>query len=146
MVLGLGTSSTAAHALDRIGELLHCGILRDVVSILTSEWAVGRAAAAVGIPLADLNTHPVVNLSNDNTDEVDPALNLVKGQGGSVLCEKVVEGANRRFVVIVDKSKFVSRLGASDLGSPWRPSPSAGSSLSAASEASSMACRALISS
>ncbi|WOK99918.1 hypothetical protein Cni_G08630 [Canna indica] len=117
MVLGLGTGSTAAHALDRIGELLRCGVLRDVVGIPTSEWAAARAAAA-GIPLADLNTHPVVDLSIDGADEVDPALNLVKGRGGSLLREKMVEGASRRFVVIVDESKIVSRLGGSGLAVP----------------------------
>ncbi|CAL9073558.1 unnamed protein product [Musa acuminata var. zebrina] len=117
MVLGLGTGSTAAHALDRIGDLLRCGVLRDIVGIPTSEWAAVRAAAA-GIPLSDLNAHPVVDLSIDGADEVDPALNLVKGRGGSLLREKMVEGASRRFVVIVDDSKLVPRLGASGLAVP----------------------------
>ncbi|KAG6474087.1 hypothetical protein ZIOFF_068011 [Zingiber officinale] len=105
MVLGLGTGSTAAHALDRIGDLLRGGALRDVVGIPTSEWAAARAAAA-GIPLTNLNVHPVVDLSIDGADEVDPFLNLVKGRGGSLLREKMVEGASRRFVVIVDDSKL----------------------------------------
>ncbi|WOL17563.1 hypothetical protein Cni_G26356 [Canna indica] len=117
MVLGLGTGSTAAHALDRIGELLRCGALRNIVGIPTSEWAAARAAAA-GIPLTDLNSHPVIDLSIDGADEVDPALNLVKGRGGSLLREKMVEGASRRFVVIVDESKLVPRLGASGLAVP----------------------------
>ncbi|KAG6491078.1 hypothetical protein ZIOFF_052410 [Zingiber officinale] len=99
MVLGLGTGSTAAHALDRIGDLLRGGDLRDIVGIPTSEWAAG-------IPLTDLAAHPVVALSIDGADEVDPALNLVKGRGGSLLREKMVEGASRRFVVIVDDSKL----------------------------------------
>ncbi|KAG6525441.1 hypothetical protein ZIOFF_015397 [Zingiber officinale] len=105
MVLGLGTGSTAAHALDRIGDLLRGGDLRDIVGIPTSEWAAG-------IPLTDLAAHPVVALSIDGADEVDPALNLVKGRGGSLLREKMVEGASRRFVVIVDDSKLVPRLEA----------------------------------
>lgn len=117
MVLGLGTGSTAAHALDRIGNLVRCGALRNVVGIPTSEWAATRAAAA-GIPLTDLNVHPVVDLSIDGADEVDPFLNLVKGRGGSLLREKMVEGASRRFVVIVDESKLVPRLGGSGLAIP----------------------------
>ncbi|WOL20144.1 putative ribose-5-phosphate isomerase 1 [Canna indica] len=76
----MGTGSTVAHALDRIGELLRYGVLRDVIGISTSEWVAGRAAA-IEIPLVDLNTHPVVDLSIDSADEVDPALNLVKGLG-----------------------------------------------------------------
>ncbi|XP_065022354.1 probable ribose-5-phosphate isomerase 1 [Musa acuminata AAA Group] len=117
MVIGLGTGSTAAHALDRIGDLIRSGALRDVVGIPTSEWAAARAAAA-GIPLSDLNAHPVVDLSIDGADEVDPALNLVKGRGGSLLREKMVEGTSRRFVVIVDDSKLVPRLAASGLAVP----------------------------
>ncbi|CAL9755124.1 unnamed protein product [Musa acuminata subsp. burmannicoides] len=117
MVLGLGTGSTAAHALDRIGDLILRGELRDIVGIPTSEWAAARAASA-GIPLTDLNAHPVIDLSIDGADEVDPALNLVKGRGGSLLREKMVEGASRRFVVIVDESKLVPRLGASGLAIP----------------------------
>ncbi|KAJ8485719.1 hypothetical protein OPV22_018204 [Ensete ventricosum] len=117
MVLGLGTGSTAAHALDHIGDLIRRGELRDIVGIPTSEWAAARAASA-GIPLTDLNAHPVIDLSIDGADEVDPALNLVKGRGGSLLREKMVEGASRRFVVIVDKSKLVPRLGASGLAVP----------------------------
>ncbi|KAG6524395.1 probable ribose-5-phosphate isomerase 1 [Zingiber officinale] len=117
MVLGLGTGSTAAHALDRIGDLLRGGNLRDIVGIPTFEWATARAAAA-GIPLTDLAAHPVVDLSIDGADEVDPALNLVKGRGGSLLREKMVEGASRRFVVIVDGSKLVPRLGGSGLAIP----------------------------
>uniref|UniRef100_A0A1D1XUD6 ribose-5-phosphate isomerase n=1 Tax=Anthurium amnicola TaxID=1678845 RepID=A0A1D1XUD6_9ARAE len=117
MVLGLGTGSTAAHALDRIGELIRRGDLRGVVGIPTSRWAEARAAAA-GIPLSDLGAHPVVDISIDGADEVDPGLNLVKGRGGSLLREKMVEGASRRFVVIVDETKLVRRIGASDHAVP----------------------------
>lgn len=112
MVLGLGTGSTAAHALDRIGDLIRRGELRDVLGIPTSRWAEARAAAA-GIPLTDLGAHPAVDLSIDGADEVDPGLNLVKGRGGSHLREKMVEGAGRRLVVIVDETKLVPRIGAS---------------------------------
>lgn len=117
MVLGLGTGSTAAHALDRLGDLLRCGVLRDIVGIPTSLKTAAHAAA-VGIPLSDLDAHPVIDLSIDGADEVDPALNLVKGRGGSLLREKMIEGASRRFVVIVDESKLVPCLGGSGLAVP----------------------------
>ncbi|CAA6671399.1 unnamed protein product [Spirodela intermedia] len=94
MVLGLGTGSTAAHALDRIGELLRQGKLRDIVGIPTSKKTEAHAAA------------------------VDPELNLVKGRGGSLLREKMIEGASRRFVVIVDETKLVERIGGSGLAVP----------------------------
>lgn len=117
MVIGLGTGSTAVHALDRLGDLIRRGILRDIVGIPTSKKTEVHARA-VGIPLSDLDTHPVVDLSIDGADEVDRHLNLVKGRGGSLLREKMIEGASKRFVVIVDESKMVSLLGGSGLAVP----------------------------
>ncbi|XP_072961191.1 probable ribose-5-phosphate isomerase 1 [Typha angustifolia] len=117
MVVGLGTGSTAAHALDRLGDLIRRGILTDVVGIPTSLKTEAHATK-VGIPLSDLGTHPVVDISIDGADEVDTALNLVKGRGGSLLREKMIEGASKKFVVIVDESKLVTCLGGSGLAVP----------------------------
>jgi ribose 5-phosphate isomerase A len=111
MTLGLGTGSTAAHALDRLGELLRTGALAGVTGVPTSLKTEAHAAR-VGIPLVPLaGGGGGIHLSIDGADEVDPELNLVKGRGGSLLREKMVEGAGDRFVVIVDDSKLVSRLG-----------------------------------
>ncbi|RYR61546.1 hypothetical protein Ahy_A04g018723 isoform B [Arachis hypogaea] len=99
MVLGLGTGSTAKHAVDRVGELLRQGKLKDII----------------GIPTSNLDSHPVVDLAIDGADEVDPYLNLVKGRGGSLLREKMVEGACKKFVVIIDESKLVNYIGGSGL-------------------------------
>ncbi|XP_050372219.1 probable ribose-5-phosphate isomerase 2 [Argentina anserina] len=117
MVLGLGTGSTAKHAVDRIGDLLRQGKLHNIVGIPTSK-RTHEQAVSVGIPLADLDSHPVIDLAIDGADEVDPNLNLVKGRGGSLLREKMVEGACRKFVVIVDESKLVKHLGGSGLAMP----------------------------
>ncbi|PKA63503.1 putative ribose-5-phosphate isomerase [Apostasia shenzhenica] len=117
MVIGLGTGSTAAHALDRLGDLIRRGVLRDIVGIPTSKKTEAHARA-VGIPLSDLDAHPFVDLAIDGADEVDPYLNLVKGRGGSLLREKMIEGASRRFVVIVDETKMVNVLGGSGLAVP----------------------------
>lgn len=117
MVLGLGTGSTAKHAVDRIGELLRQGKLHNIVGIPTST-KTHEQALALGIPLSDLDTHPHVDLAIDGADEVDPFLNLVKGRGGSLLREKMVEGACRKFIVIVDESKLVKHLGGSGLAMP----------------------------
>ncbi|KAF7808791.1 putative ribose-5-phosphate isomerase 2 [Senna tora] len=117
MVLGLGTGSTARHAVARIGELLSQGKLTNIIGIPTSKVTHDQALAA-GIPLSDLDSHPVVDLAIDGADEVDPYLNLVKGRGGSLLREKMVEGACKRFVVIVDDSKLVTHLGGSGLAMP----------------------------
>lgn len=110
MRLGLGTGSTVAHFLDLLGEALASGRLADVVGVPTSEWTAGRARA-LGIPLTTLEDTPELDLCVDGADEVDPALDLVKGLGGALLREKIVAGASRRFVVMVDASKEVDRLG-----------------------------------
>ncbi|CAH8337386.1 unnamed protein product [Eruca vesicaria subsp. sativa] len=117
MVVGLGTGSTAKHAVARIAELLRQGKLQNIIGIPTST-TTHEQAVSLGIPLSDLDSHPVVDLSIDGADEVDPSLNLVKGRGGSLLREKMVEGASKKFVVIVDDSKLVPHLGGSGLAVP----------------------------
>ncbi|XP_043721595.1 probable ribose-5-phosphate isomerase 2 [Telopea speciosissima] len=117
MVLGLGTGSTAKFAVERIGELLQEGKLKNIVGIPTSK-KTHEQAMSLGIPLSDLDSLPVIDLAIDGADEVDPYLNLVKGRGGSLLREKMVEGACRKFIVIVDESKLVPYLGGSLLAMP----------------------------
>jgi ribose 5-phosphate isomerase A len=111
MVLGLGTGSTNRYVIDIIGERVQSGVLQGIVGVPTSERTAAQARA-LGIPLATLIEHPVLDLVIDGADEVDPALNLIKGLGGALLREKIVEIAARRFVVVVDESKLVERLGS----------------------------------
>ena len=110
MVVGLGTGSTAVWAIRAIGAALGDGRLRDVVGIPTSTVSA-RDATEVGIPLVTLAERPVVDLTIDGADEVDPALNLIKGHGGALLREKVVAQASRREVIVVDDSKPSPQLG-----------------------------------
>ncbi|KAL3830818.1 hypothetical protein ACJIZ3_019620 [Penstemon smallii] len=117
MVVGLGTGSTAKHAVDRIAYLLQQGKLKDIVGIPTSSITHNQAVS-LGIPLSDLDSHPVIDLTIDGADEVDPNLNLVKGRGGSLLREKMVESASKKFIVIVDESKMVKHIGGSKLAMP----------------------------
>ncbi|MQL77903.1 hypothetical protein Taro_010325 [Colocasia esculenta] len=81
MVLGFDTGSTAAHSLDRIGDLIHRGELarRHWDPYLTETEA---HASAIDIPLNDLGSHPGVFLSINGSNEVDLGLNLVKGRSG----------------------------------------------------------------
>ncbi|GJR06283.1 probable ribose-5-phosphate isomerase 2 [Tanacetum coccineum] len=117
MILGLGTGSTAKHAIDRIGELLRQGKLSNIIGIPTST-ITHEQALSLNIPLSDLDTHPVLDLAIDGADEVDPNMNLVKGRGGSLLREKMIEGCCKKFVVIVDESKLVDYVGGSGLALP----------------------------
>jgi len=110
MTVGLGTGSTAVWAIRAIGTALSDGRLRDIVAIPTSNES-DRNAREVGIPIVTLAEHPVVDLTIDGADEVDPALNLIKGHGGALLREKVVAQASRREVIVVDDSKPSRQLG-----------------------------------
>lgn len=110
MVVGLGTGSTTQFALERLGELIRSGRLVDVVGI-PSSVRTETAARELGIPLTDFETHPVIDVTIDGADEVDPELNLIKGGGGALLREKVLAQATRRNIIIVDESKLAPRLG-----------------------------------
>jgi len=112
MVVGLGTGSTAAFAVERLGEKLKSGELKDIVAIPTS-IRTKEQSEELGIPLVSLDTHSVLDVAIDGADEVDPALNLVKGRGGALLREKMVEVMAKKFIVIVDESKLVDGLGIS---------------------------------
>lgn len=111
MVLGLGTGSTARYAVEMIGERLRDGRLRDIVGVPTSK-ATEKIATEVGIPLTSLREHPVIDLTIDGADEVDPHLILIKGLGGALVREKIVARASRQVVIIVDESKLVRVLGS----------------------------------
>lgn len=112
MVVGLGTGSTAAFAVERLGQKLASGELTDIVAIPTS-IRTKEQAESLSIPLVSLDTHPILDVAIDGADEVDPALNLVKGRGGALLREKMVEVQADKFIVIVDESKLVDGLGIS---------------------------------
>ncbi len=110
MVIGLGSGSTAYFAVMTIGMLLAEGHLKDIVGIPTSE-ETARLAHQQHIPLSTLDKHPVVDITIDGADEIDPNLNLIKGLGHSLLREKIVVSATKRFIVISDNRKLVDHLG-----------------------------------
>ena len=112
MVVGLGTGSTAYYAVEHLGQKLSNGELKNIVAIPTSV-RTKEQAESLNIPLVTLDTHPVLDVAIDGADEVDPKLNLVKGRGGALLREKMVEVQAKKFVVIVDESKLVDGLGVS---------------------------------
>jgi ribose 5-phosphate isomerase A len=108
MKLGLGTGSTAKHFVDLLGEKVRSGM--KVVGVPTSE-ATRAQAEACGIALTTLDEIDHLDLTVDGADEVDPALNLIKGGGGALLREKIVAAASARMIVIADESKWVDALG-----------------------------------
>lgn len=110
MVVGLGTGSTAILAVHHIAKLLECGDLTDIVGISTS-IRTEEAALELGIPLTTLEEQPIIDLTIDGADEVDPQLDVIKGGGGALLREKIVAQATKRQVIIVDESKPSQMLG-----------------------------------
>ncbi len=110
MVVGLGTGSTAIHATRRIATLLRQGTLRDITGFATSR-AVWAEAARLAIPMLPENMPRAIDLTIDGADEIDPALNLIKGGGGALLREKLVAQASHRVIIIADDTKLSPRLG-----------------------------------
>jgi ribose 5-phosphate isomerase A len=108
MVLGLGSGSTATLLVRALARRAQAGLRFEGVP---SSEATGSLALSLGLKIFTLEDRPKLDLAIDGADEVDPALNLIKGLGGALLREKVVASAAARFVIVVDPSKLVDRLG-----------------------------------
>jgi ribose 5-phosphate isomerase A len=110
MVVGLGSGTTAEHAVRELGRRVREGGLK-VRGVPTSE-KVARLARQVGIPLTTLEETPELDLTIDGADEVDlGTLDAIKGLGGALLREKIVALASKEEIFVVDESKVVQRLG-----------------------------------
>jgi ribose 5-phosphate isomerase A len=108
-VVGLGSGSTAAYAIEEIGneiarEKLH------VLGVPTSYQAF-MLAVKHGIPITTLDEHPVLDVTIDGADQVDGELNMIKGMGGALTREKIVACASKRNIIVADASKKVRVLG-----------------------------------
>jgi ribose 5-phosphate isomerase A len=109
MVVGLGSGTTAAYAIEALARRHRQGLR--FVGIPTSEYAAAQAAAA-GIPLTSFSEHRQIDLTIDGADEVERGtLNLIKGLGGALVREKIVAAASHRLAIVVDGGKLVDRLG-----------------------------------
>jgi ribose 5-phosphate isomerase A len=108
MLVGLGTGSTAYFAVERVGQKLKSGELKDVRCIPTSV-RTKEQAESLKIPLITLNElskGQMLDVAIDGADAVDPDMSLVKGGGGALLREKMVEIMSKKFICIVDESKL----------------------------------------
>jgi ribose 5-phosphate isomerase A len=109
MVVGLGSGSTAALAVNAIGRRAP-----RIIGIATSE-STAALARQVGIQLTTLAERPRIDLTIDGADEIEVGtLHLIKGRGGALLREKIVASATERLVIVADESKVVDRLTAAD--------------------------------
>ena len=109
MVVGLGTGSTATFLIDALAARVQEGLR--IEAIATSERSAAQARAG-GIRVIGFDATQDIDLDIDGADEIETGrLDLIKGLGGALLREKIVAASSRRFVVIADDSKLVSRLG-----------------------------------
>jgi ribose 5-phosphate isomerase A len=108
-VVGLGSGSTAAYAIEMLGER----IKRESLSVLgvPTSYQAFLLAAKHGIAVTTLEEHGVIDVTIDGADQIDPKLNLIKGMGAALAREKIVASASKQNVIIADESKKVQALG-----------------------------------
>lgn len=110
MTVGLGTGSTAIHAVREIARRHAAGELEGIKTFATSA-GIAQVATEAGLPLLGPQGPIEIDVTIDGADEVDPQLNLIKGGGGALLHEKIVAQSTRREVIVVDESKLSDCLG-----------------------------------
>ena len=110
MMVGLGTGSTAYYFVAELGRRIKEEGLN--ITAVTTSSVTYEQAEGLGIPLKAIDDVEVVDLTVDGADEVDPALNGIKGGGGALLMEKIVATNSKDCIWIVDESKQVETLGA----------------------------------
>jgi ribose 5-phosphate isomerase A len=106
MRVGLGTGSTVHFTIVALGE-----IQPDIACTATSK-RTHDLATSLGLRVVAPDEIGHLDVMIDGADEVDPDFNLTKGGGGAHTREKLVARMSDRFVVVIDESKLVDRLGA----------------------------------
>lgn len=108
-IVGLGTGSTSSYVIKEIGRRMREeGI--NILAIPTS-FKSKDLAIECGIPLTTLDKNPSPDIAIDGADQVDPKINLIKGMGGALTREKIVDSAAKTLVIVVDASKVTKNLG-----------------------------------
>ena len=108
MSLGLGSGTTSAIFIKELGERVKQGLrIRGIATSAASQ----QLAESLSIPITNFNDCPELDLAIDGADEIGPGLALIKGGGGALLREKIVESVARRFIVVADATKLVHTLG-----------------------------------
>jgi len=108
-IVGLGSGSTAAYALQEIGRMIHRKGWK-ILGVPTSHQAF-LLAVNCGIPTTTLNEHPKLDLTIDGADQLDSELNMIKGMGGALTREKIVAFSSKQNVIVADETKLVKKLG-----------------------------------
>lgn len=109
MIVGLGTGSTVRYMVDALGKRVKEEGL-NIVGVTTSNRTT-KQAESLGITIRDIDDVDHIDLCIDGADEVDDDFNGIKGGGGALLWEKIVNNASEKKIWIVDQSKLVHRIG-----------------------------------
>ena len=115
-IVGLGSGSTAAFAIEALGEK----IKQEKLSIMgiPSSYQAFLLAVECGIPITTLDEHPFINVNIDGADQVTPELFLIKGMGAALLREKIVASSSKLNIIIADEKKKVKVLGENNQSVP----------------------------
>jgi ribose 5-phosphate isomerase A len=108
MIVGLGSGSTSAYMIKRLGERVSEGL--KIKGVASSE-KTKVLALSVGIEIISLDEAPCIDINIDGADEFDSYLQLIKGGGGALLREKIIASNAAKNIIIADSSKEVHRLG-----------------------------------
>ena len=108
-IFGLGTGSTVNFLIHKIHETY---ILKgQPINAVSTSSETTSLATSLGINIVALDQVDELDVVIDGADEVDNENNLIKGGGGALLMEKIVASCSKQFIIIVDPSKIVSKLG-----------------------------------
>lgn len=109
MAVGLGTGSTAAFMVERLGERVRTENLR--ITAVSTSWSTTLQCRKLNIPLIELGEAAHLDIAIDGADEIDPQKNLIKGRGAAHLLEKIVASMADTYIIIADSGKKVHTLG-----------------------------------
>ena len=124
-VVGLGSGSTAAFAIEELGNRIKREGLH-VLGVPTSYQAF-MLAVKHKIQMTTLEEHTTLDLTIDGADQIDENLNLIKGMGGALAREKIVASASKKLIIVADESKKVKVLGENNQPVPIEVLPFAAS-------------------
>ncbi len=106
--IGLGSGTTVVYFIEELSELVKMGYH---IKVVPSSYQSYSLAIEYKIPITNLDESPILDITVDGADEVDPDLNLVKGGGAALTREKIIASAAKELAIIVDDSKIVKHLG-----------------------------------
>jgi len=109
MVVGLGTGSTANYFIDELARRIKDENL--LLKVVSSSVVSSVKAQSLGLALVAIEHIRQLDLYVDGADEVTAENTLLKGQGADLVKEKLLANASTEFIVLVDQSKIVKKIG-----------------------------------